>query len=258
EVCAQCHSRGEAPVGGYSFPVGYYPGGPAHLSETFVLSTDPGDFWPDGTARRHHMQYQDWRQGAHKDSVSCIFCHTSHSVGETDHQTRMVGNDRCLVCHEGKSDLAAHIPFMAQAVDRVNCTDCHMPQVSKLVPSDFQIRSHTFRPPDPALSIAYGGQQSMPNACTLCHEDQTPEWAAAVLGQELPPAGATRLAPPTPLPIPTRVVARAGASGEGSPLAPPQASPRGQNTWLYGLGLAALVAASGALWARRRARAVRN
>ena len=66
-----------------------------------------------------------------------------------------------------------------------------MPQVSKLVPTDFQILSHTFRPPNPALSIAYGGFDKMPNACILCHEDKTSEWAAAVLGQEIPSAGAT-------------------------------------------------------------------
>ena len=251
EICAQCHSRGEDASGRHPYPVGYYPGGPARLNETFVLSTDPDDFWPDGTSKRHHMQYQDWVQGTHQNSVSCIFCHTSHIVGETDHQTRMVENDRCLICHEGQSDLAAHIPFMANAVDQVNCTDCHMPQVSKLVPTDFQILSHTFSPPDPALSIAYGGFDQMPNACNICHEDKSPEWAASVLGQEIPPGSATRVPPPTPFPVPTNIPPPLDSS-LGSELAFPQAQSNSQPSWLWWLGVVLLIGLLSALYARRR------
>lgn len=252
EVCAQCHSRGKDPSGRFPFPVGYHPGGPAKLSETFVLSTEADDFWPDGTAKRHHMQYQDWRQGVHRDSVGCIFCHNSHTIGETDHQTRMVGNDRCLICHEGNSDLASHIPYMASAVGKVTCTDCHMPAVSKLLPTDFQILSHTFRPPDPALSIAYGGTQQMPNTCNLCHEEQTPEWAASVLGREIPLAGATRVPPPTPLPVPTPVVAAAAESGGGDSVALLQSQSQSPAFWRWVLASLALVGLLAAGWTYRR------
>ncbi len=255
EVCAQCHSRGEDPSGEFPFPVGYRPGGPAKLEETFLLSADPEDFWPDGTAKRHHMQYQDWRQGVHKDSVSCIFCHTSHSMGETDHQTRMVGNDRCLICHEGNRDLAAHIPFMASSVDEVQCTDCHMAQISKFIPTDFQILSHTFRPPNPAVSVAYGGQEVMPNPCNLCHADKTPEWASAILGQETLPPNATRVPAPTPPAIATSVVAESNVPGEDEALSiPPPSNPSGI-PWQWGLLVAALVGFLGAAWAYRRVRA---
>lgn len=253
EVCAQCHSRGTDPSGDYPYPVGYHPGGPAKLNEAFVLSTNPDDFWPDGTVKRHHMQFQDWQQGVHKDSVSCIFCHTSHSPGETDHQTRMVDNDRCLVCHQNQADLAEHIPFMASALDQVNCTDCHMPQVSKFVVSDFQILSHTFRPPNPALSIAYGGQEQMPNACNICHADKNPEWAAAVLGQEIPTTLATRVPLPTPLPVSTQVVPVANISGGGGSASLPQASSGFSNAWLWGISLLALVGGFAYfLWRRRK------
>lgn len=252
EVCAQCHSRGQDPSGKFPFAVGYRPGGPAKLNETYVLSTDTDDYWPDGTVKRHHMQYQDWRQGVHRDSVSCIFCHNSHTVGETDHQTRMVGNDRCLVCHEDNIDLTAHIPYMSSAVDKANCTDCHMPQVSKHVPTDFQILSHTFRPPNPALSIAYGGTEHMPNTCNSCHEDKTPEWAAAVLGQEIPPAGATPIPPPTPLPVPARVVASADESDGAESVTLLQTHSRRPILWLWGLTIVVLVGVLGAGWAFRK------
>jgi len=251
EVCAQCHSRGNDPSGDYPYPVGYHPGGPAKLNETFILSTNPDDFWPDGTVKRHHMQFQDWQQGAHKDSVSCIFCHTSHSPGETDHQTRMVDNDRCLVCHQNQVDLAEHIPFMASAVERVNCTDCHMPQISKFVASDFQILSHTFRPPNPSLSIAYGGQEQMPNACNICHADKNPGWAAAVLGQEIPARLATRVPLPTPLHISTQAAPLANPPEEGGLLSLPQASSGSQNGWLWGLSIATLAGIFGLILWRR-------
>jgi hypothetical protein len=38
-------------------------------------------------------------------------------------------------------------------------------------------RDHTFAPPVPELTMRYG----VPNACTACHEDRTPEWAASVM-----------------------------------------------------------------------------
>ena len=251
EICAQCHSRGEDPSEQFPYPVGYYPGGPAELEETFILTTDPDDFWPNGTAKRHHMQYQDWQIGEHKDSVSCIFCHTSHSVGETDHQTRMVGNDRCVICHEGQTDLAAHIPFMASVADQVNCTDCHMPQISKLVPTDFEILSHTFSPPDPAVSIAYGGFEQMPNACNLCHTDKSPEWAAGVLGQEIPQADATPVPRPTQMPLPTGVFVQAGLFA-GEEMNPPETQTGSRALTLWWLGLLAVIVVLAFLWIRRR------
>jgi hypothetical protein len=201
EVCGQCHSRGLDLSGRYPFPVGFRPGGPARLAELFVFTTDPSDFWPDGSAKRHHMQFLDWQKGEHSNAVNCIFCHVSHSVGETDHQTRMVGNDRCVICHESKRDQDAHIPFMAGVP--VECTDCHMPAVSQLVPTDFQIVSHTFWPPDPRKTLQYG-QERMPTACYICHTDKPPEWAISVLGltppEETPPAP-TSLSQPTPVAV---------------------------------------------------------
>lgn len=255
-VCAQCHSRGSDPSGEFPYPVGYHPGGPADLSEAFVLSTEEGDYWPDGTAKRHHMQFQDWRQSVHRDSVGCIFCHTSHAPGETDHQTRMVGNDRCTICHEGNRDLAAHIPFMASAADQVECTDCHMPPVSRSILTDLQIRSHTFRPPDPRLSIAYGGQDEMPNACNLCHQDRTPAWAVASLGLRPLDGSATRVPPPTPLPFATSAIAL-DARSEVNPqpmVSVPEPGPAPLWTWLAGLAVLIFIALGARSYQRRRGR----
>ena len=253
-VCAQCHSRGEDPSGKFPFPVGYRPGGPAEFHETFIFSTDENNFWPDGTAKRHHMQYQDWRQSVHRDSVGCIFCHTSHSKGETDHQTRMVDNDRCVICHEGNRDLANHIPFMTSMLETVNCTDCHMPQVSILLLTDFQIQSHTFRPPDPALSIAYGGQEQMPNACNLCHTEEEPEWALAVLNRQIPNADATRVPVPTAIAIPTQINAMINSSINETPANLPSIEPQQDSLLPWIIGLLLLAGLPVSVWIVRKVR----
>jgi tetratricopeptide (TPR) repeat protein len=38
-------------------------------------------------------------------------------------------------------------------------------------------RDHTFQAPVPEMTARYG----VPNACTTCHEDKAPEWAAAIM-----------------------------------------------------------------------------
>lgn len=38
-------------------------------------------------------------------------------------------------------------------------------------------RDHTFQPPVPEMTSRFG----VPNACTTCHEDRSPEWAASMM-----------------------------------------------------------------------------
>jgi hypothetical protein len=207
KICGQCHLRGHDPTGQYDFPTDYRPGGPVTLDEAFIPTTEQDAFFPDGSSKRHHQEYLDWQLSPHAEGVSCVFCHVSHSRGETEHQTRFVGNHRCVICHEEKKDLALHISF--HPVGEMVCTDCHMPTLAQSAEAEynFDFHSHTFWPPDPRLTIHYGGQEIMPNACNLCHTDQTPEWAAQAMGLEVeavslaPTPTAER--PPTPIPTPT-------------------------------------------------------
>lgn len=206
-ICGQCHLRGHDPSGEHDFPIEYQPGGPVALDEAFIPVTDDGAFWPDGSSRQHHQEYLDWKLSGHAESVPCAFCHVSHSQGETIHQTRFVGNHRCVICHEEKKDLALHIPY--HPVGELLCTDCHMPVLAQAatVEYNFDIHSHTFWPPDPAVTVRYGGQEAMPNACTLCHADKSPQWAAEAMGLELTESSLAPtpipVTPPTPIPAAT-------------------------------------------------------
>ena len=221
EVCGQCHARGTDPTGVYEFPIDFEPGGPLKLEDAFVFASDDEHFWPDGSSRAHHQEYLDWQDSPHAAGVSCVFCHVSHSEGETAYQTRWVGNHRCLICHEEKRDLETHVPYMQ--TQTAFCTDCHMPALAEAATAEynFDIHSHTFWDPDPASTIRYGGQEAMPNACNLCHTDQTPAWAAEVLGLEVAPLIPVRTAtpalPPTPAPttIPIPTVAPSESPGLG-------------------------------------------
>jgi hypothetical protein len=236
DICGQCHLRGQDPSGRFAFPVGFRPAGPIVLAEAFIPTLDGEAFWPDGSARQHHQEYQDWQKSGHADGVACTFCHVSHSSGETRHQTRFVGDHRCVICHEDRKDQTAHTPY--HPVGQVVCTDCHMPTLAKAASAEynFDIHSHTFSAPDPLLTIQYGGQDRMPNACNLCHTDRSPEWAAQVLGMDVaaarPAATATPLKPPTPVPTATPFALEAEPEHEEESLSIP---------WrLIGLGLLAV------------------
>jgi Flp pilus assembly protein TadD len=55
------------------------------------------------------------------------------------------------------------------------CVECHMSDVNWRLFT--RRRDHTFQPPVPEMTAQFG----VPNACTTCHEDKTPEWAATTL-----------------------------------------------------------------------------
>ena len=57
------------------------------------------------------------------------------------------------------------------------CINCHMSDVNWRLLD--RRRDHTFQPPVPEMTAAFG----VPNACTTCHDDRSPEWAATQMDQ---------------------------------------------------------------------------
>jgi predicted CXXCH cytochrome family protein len=71
-------------------------------------------------------------------------------------------------------DLSAHTHHAADSQGS-RCIACHMSEVNwRLIT---RRRDHTFQPPVPELTSRYG----VPDACTTCHEDRPPEWAAKLM-----------------------------------------------------------------------------
>jgi hypothetical protein len=84
----------------------------------------------------------------------------------------MRGNKGCLQCHEAiEADVAAHTKHAA-AGPGSDCYACHMPDITYGLLNIHP--THHIENPDPAKAW----QHDMPEACTLCHTNETAVWAA--------------------------------------------------------------------------------
>ena len=87
----------------------------------------------------------------------------------------MDSNEACLQCHEGMRDnLSEHTHHTANSTGS-SCYNCHMPHTTYGLLKG--IRSHQIDAPSIKVNLETG----RPNACNLCHLDQTIEWSAEYL-----------------------------------------------------------------------------
>ena len=213
EVCGQCHSvwefydlAGEREANRDGLP--YRPGDRLRDTRfvaqpmpdldapeiTAFLERDPefvrGSFWPDGMIRVSGREYNGLIDSPcfanatdPERTLACFSCHTMHQTPEDPrplatwadtHQVSvgMETNAACLQCHEpiGR-DLPAHTNHAAGSSGS-SCYNCHMPYTSYGLMQ--AIRSHTISSPSANESVELG----RPNACNLCHLDQTLAWTA--------------------------------------------------------------------------------
>jgi predicted CXXCH cytochrome family protein len=181
DQCAACHSR--------RFPVSaaHVPGEP--LLDHFVPATlAEGLYYPDGQILDEVYVYGSFVQSRmYRQGVACTDCHDAHTL-----RLRAEGNRVCTGCHAADAtpdrfptlaplayDSPAH-HFHEPATEGARCVSCHMPARTYMEVDPR--RDHGFRVPRPDLSIATGS----PNACNLCHADQTPEWAGAEIAARFP------------------------------------------------------------------------
>jgi predicted CXXCH cytochrome family protein len=182
EACGQCHGQRvpnprdrivELMTGGDPFRPGdnladfYTP----INAETELVESIPLRFWPDGSPRLSAYEYQGLTQSrCYLDSgLTCASCHSGHE-GEPEGliSDAMRGDAACEGCHAEveTQEHAGHTPEQAR------CRSCHMPEVVYGVMSIHP--SHLIRNPDPGRTLREG----MPNACNLCHLEQSVNWAA--------------------------------------------------------------------------------
>ncbi len=160
-VCARCHSRrstiAEEPVAGQ-------PIGDTHR----VALLDEGLYHADGQIDDEVYVYGSFLQSRmHHAGVSCSDCHDPHSNG-----LRAPGNLLCAQCHRADVfDTIAHHRHAPNS-EGAQCVSCHMP--SKTYMQIDARRDHSFRIPRPDLAAELG----TPDACTACHQDRDPTWAA--------------------------------------------------------------------------------
>jgi predicted CXXCH cytochrome family protein len=199
DTCAYCHgNKRNAFVG--------FKGGDrfADYAMPFLIS-DPipdndlqGEFWPDGRPNRFNRPQALALSGCFKaGAIACTSCHVAHgsrndfSLKVNIHQGR-TGDLLCTQCHTAPkapspkpqvpspsftgAGLEAHTFHKADSAGS-RCISCHMSDVNwRLL---IRRRDHTFQPPVPENTTQFG----IPNACTTCHDDRTPEWAARQMNE---------------------------------------------------------------------------
>jgi predicted CXXCH cytochrome family protein len=176
QQCAGCHARRE-PFGDGN-PL---PGTPFH--DAYRLNPlRAGQYHPDGQILDEVYVYGSFLQSKMNDKgVTCTNCHDPHTAGFVAE-----GNAVCTQCHSeaGNPDFAS-LPlktyddpahhFHPDGSTGAECKSCHM--IERTYMGVDGRRDHSFRIPRPDLFE----QTQSPDACTDCHSEQTPAWAAEAI-----------------------------------------------------------------------------
>lgn len=173
-----------------------------HAAEKAELLRDNPEFyersfWSDGMVRVIGREYNGtvtspcFKGG----DFSCMTCHELHPdrMDATTLQQwkkgqlapAMDGDQACLQCHTDLKNRIAEHTHHPVGSSGSSCYNCHMPRTTYgLLRAS---RAHQITSPTVVESVSHG----RPNACNLCHLDQTLEWTAGKLHEwydELPPA----------------------------------------------------------------------
>ena len=180
-VCAGCHSRREALDDGNPVP------GTAFHDAFRLALLRPGLYHADGQIRDEVYVAGSFLQSRmHAAGVTCRDCHDAHTA-----RRRAEGNALCTQCHSpagnprfptlraGLYDDPAH-HFHPPDTPGAQCKTCHM--IERTYMGVDGRRDHSFRVPRPDLAARTGG----PDACTDCHADRSPAWAAERIAEWYP------------------------------------------------------------------------
>ncbi|MCT8161387.1 multiheme c-type cytochrome [Pseudoruegeria sp. SHC-113] len=181
EQCAGCHSRREAFGNGNPLP------GTAYDEAYRLALLRPGLYHDDGSILDEVYVYGSFLQSKMAaKGVRCSNCHEVHSAGLIAE-----GNATCTQCHSpaGNPDFPSlaladydtpEHHFHEAGSEGAQCKSCHM--IERTYMGVDGRRDHSFRVPRPDLATT----SNAPDACTGCHTDQTPAWAASELEARFP------------------------------------------------------------------------
>ncbi len=144
-------------------------------------------FWSDGMPRIAGREYNGLIESTCfiKGEMTCLSCHTMHPDETQDlNQWRadqlkpgMDGDQACLQCHQDfEKRIAEHTHHSIQS-EGSRCMNCHMPHTTFGLLKT--IRSHQVSSP----SIQSTQTSNRPDACSLCHLDQSFAWVSNYLNQ---------------------------------------------------------------------------
>lgn len=149
--------------------------GPLQRNPTFVEER----YWPDGMVRVSGREYNGLVESPchERGELSCLSCHSMHKSQQPDDQLAldMHSNRACLQCHSSINP-EQHSRHSTHSSGNL-CYNCHMPHTTYGLLK--AIRSHQIDSPSVQASL----QTGRPNACNLCHLDQSLAWTAKHLNQ---------------------------------------------------------------------------
>lgn len=232
DTCAYCHGNKKNIFVGFKAGDRYDDYAMPFLLSDPIPATDyQGEFWPDGRPNRFNRPQALSLSGCFKaGEISCTSCHVAHGSPydaslKVDIHNGRDGDQLCTQCHDmpkasGLRSQVTAIPasftgaglqqhtFHAPQSEGSRCVNCHMSDVNwRLL---IRKRDHTMQAPVPETTSAYG----IPNACTTCHDEKSPEWAAKQMTEWWGDADRDRRAKSASL---ADTMYRAGA-GDGSTL----------------------------------------
>ncbi len=175
DACAPCHARRHRVSAAYRH-------GDPFLDHYVPALLEEGLYHADGQILEEVYVYGSFLQSPmYRRGVRCSDCHDPHSA-----RLRAEGNALCTQCH--RADPPARFPSLTAGVYDAPehhhhqpgapgsaCVDCHMPARSYMVVD--RRHDHSFRVPRPDLAAKLG----TPDACSGCHADRSPAWAAETL-----------------------------------------------------------------------------
>lgn len=175
EQCAYCHSRRQ------SLGVGQQPGKPL-LDAVLPSTLRPDLYHADGQIQGEVYVYGSFTQSKmYAAGVTCTDCHDPHTT-----KVKIEGNGLCQQCHtqapparfpslQAKNYDSPEHHHHAAGSAGAQCVNCHMPEQTYMVVDPR--RDHSLRLPRPDLAARTGS----PDACTACHKDKEPAWAAKAI-----------------------------------------------------------------------------
>jgi predicted CXXCH cytochrome family protein len=189
-VCAQCHSLRDITVPGFTAGADYFDHFTPVLEYAQDASGDPA-YWPDARPRRFSndaiglWQSRCYLQGG----AVCTTCHADPHEPDIDRQPQLArtSNTVCASCHAAVVQAGAAHTRHADGSAGSACIGCHMPRT--VVSLRTRMPDHTIGVPAPENTVRHG----IPNACSECHRDRDPAWAARTLAEWYPGGRRQRL-----------------------------------------------------------------
>lgn len=186
-ICARCHAAGES----NDAPAANRLAAAEYVDE-FVAAhrqndSDAEKLWADGSPKFGGNEYRavlrsvcyaQSKAGGHGiagEKINCSSCHSPHEANDDFAATEKSFDQSCLQCHAQFSERAAIAEHTKHPLDSKasRCASCHQPET--VFSRTRFTRTHEIGVPNPVLTA----EKQIPNACNLCHADQSVNWAIA-------------------------------------------------------------------------------